>query len=140
MPQQTTGTFILSDDAFVDAFESCTLPKQSFHHRDHIRLAWLYLREGELPVAAARIERSIRGFAAHLGVSEKYHQTITFVWLRLVEAAMRQFPGGGTLEDFLRQHPELLDQNLPFQFYSRERLLSDGARSAWVEPDLKALP
>ena len=94
----------------------------------------------ELPVAAARIERSIRGFAAHLGVSEKYHQTITIVWLRLVEAAMRQFPGGGTLEDFLRQHPELLDQNLPFQFYSRERLLSDGARSAWVEPDLKALP
>jgi hypothetical protein len=130
----------MSDDAFVEAFESCALPKGAFHHRDHIRLAWLYLRQHDFPVAAGRIEQSIRRFAAHLGISEKYHHTITIVWLRLVATALRKSPGTGTLENLFEQHPELLDQNLPFQFYSRERMLSDAARSAWIEPDLQPLP
>jgi hypothetical protein len=132
----------IDDDAFAAAFEACTLPKEAFHHRDHIRLAWICLREDDFDAAAARIERSIRRFAAHLGAGEKYHQTITIVWLRLVEAAMRKSSraGAGTFEEFFEQNPELLDQKLPFQFYSRERLLSDAARSAWMEPDLRPLP
>jgi predicted TPR repeat methyltransferase len=140
MMQPAAGNCVLSDDAFLGAFESCTLPKEAFHHRDHLRLAWLYLRQDEFPVAAARIEQSIRRFAAHLGISEKYHHTITIVWLRLVADAIRRSPGAVTLENLFEQHAELLDQNLAFQFYSRGRLLSDAARSHWIEPDLQPLP
>jgi hypothetical protein len=31
-------------------------------------------------------------------------------------------------------------RDLPFRYYSRERLLSTAARLAWLEPDLAALP
>jgi hypothetical protein len=31
------------------------------------------------------------------------------------------------------------DRQLPFVYYSRERLLSWTARTSWVEPDLRAL-
>ncbi len=140
MMQLAAGNCVLSDDAFLEAFESCTLPKEAFHHRDHIRLAWLYLRQDEFSVAAARIEQSIRRFAAHLGVSEKYHHTITIVWLRLVADAIRKSPDAVTFENLFELHGELLDQNLVFQFYSRGRLLSDAARFAWMEPDLQPLP
>ncbi len=34
----------MTDAEFVAAFESCALPAQAFRHRDHVRLAWLYLR------------------------------------------------------------------------------------------------
>ncbi len=130
----------ISDAAFAAAFETCALPKEAFHRRAHLRLAWIYLRQNDFPAAAARMEQSIRRFAAHLGASEKYHHTITIAWLRLAAAAIRKSPGAATLEDFFEQHPELLDQNLPFQFYSRERMFSDAARSGWIEPDLQPLP
>ena len=34
----------MTDSEFVDSFEDCTLPSTAFHHRDHVRLAWIYLR------------------------------------------------------------------------------------------------
>jgi hypothetical protein len=140
MTQPVAGDFLLSDEAFVEAFEACTLPKEAFHHRDHIRLAWLYLRQNDFSAAALRIEQSIRRFAAHLGISEKYHHTITIAWLRLVAAAMRKTAGNETVENFLERNPELLDQNFLYQFYSREHLFSDRARAGWTEPDLRPLP
>jgi hypothetical protein len=33
----------LSDDELYAAFESGRLPKEAFHHREHIRAAFLYL-------------------------------------------------------------------------------------------------
>jgi hypothetical protein len=39
----------------------------------------------------------------------------------------------------LRAHPALADKELPLQYYSRERLFSDEARAAWVEPDRQPL-
>ena len=37
----STGT--LSDDQFVEAFESGKISSKGFHHVDHIRLAWIYV-------------------------------------------------------------------------------------------------
>ncbi|MGH9702349.1 MAG: hypothetical protein ACRD4K_03145 [Candidatus Acidiferrales bacterium] len=140
MTKLLAGDFLPSDTGFVEAFENCTLPKEAFHHRDHIRLARLYLGRDDFAGAARRIEGSIRRYAAHLGISEKYHHTITLVWLRLVAAALRKGGGKETLEKLLERCPELLDPNLPLQFYSRERLFSDAARAGWMEPDLRLLP
>lgn len=140
MTKLLAADFLTRDEEFIEAFENCTLPKEAFHHRDHVRLARLYLRQGDLSVAAGRIEASIRRFAAHWGIGEKYHHTITIVWLRLVASRMRKASGSATLEEFLERNPELLDQTLPYRFYSRERLFSDAARAGWIEPDLRPLP
>ena len=79
----------MTDDEFVRAFESCGLSPDLFHHRDHIRLARIYVdRYGvELDGAQKATERfrsSLRKFAEHIGKSEKYHETITVAWMRLV--------------------------------------------------------
>ena len=41
---------------------------------------------------------------------------------------------------FLAAHPRLLERDLLRAHYSRERLFSEAARAAFVEPDLLALP
>ncbi len=60
----------LSDDEFLDAFESCALAANLFHHADHIRLALLHvLRLGDrAPDASAR---AIRRFAMHYHASRE---------------------------------------------------------------------
>jgi len=130
----------MTDDEFVEAFESCTLPKELFHHRDHLRLAWIYLRRYGPGEAGARVGESIRRYAAHLGVSQKYHETITLAWFLLVEHADGHAPPGASFEDMLEAFPELLDQNTPRRYYSSAVLDSDAARAAFIEPDLAPLP
>src|SRR6185503_16079693 len=41
----------VNDRDFLAAFEAGTLPEEQFHHPDHVRAAWLLLRE-EAPAAA----------------------------------------------------------------------------------------
>jgi hypothetical protein len=127
------------DDEFIRAFESCTLPKEAFRHREHLRLAWLYLRRLPYSEAAASMERSIRAYAAHHGALQKYHHTMTLVWMRLVAAAADAC-SEQDFDAFLNAHPALLDKSAPRRFYSAERLEQPAARAAWLEPDLSPLP
>ena len=83
------GTADLSDDAFVNAFESCTLSGDAFRHYDHLRLAWIYLGDRPLADATERMVASIRRFAQHHGAAAKYHDTMTRLWMRLVAHARR---------------------------------------------------
>lgn len=130
----------LSDDAFLEAFEACTLPAEAFRHANHVRLAWIYLRRAPCDEASKRMERSIRDFAAHHGASQKYHHTLTGVWMRLVAEAVARTPEIDAFEAFLGTHPHLGDKGLPYRYYTPQRLDSDAARAGWVEPDLLPLP
>ena len=33
----------MTDDEFIASFENCSLANESFHHSDHVRMAFLYL-------------------------------------------------------------------------------------------------
>ena len=56
----------MNDRDFVDAFEACAIPSRDFRHADHVRLAWIYLRERPVLEAIARFTTSLRRFAAHV--------------------------------------------------------------------------
>ena len=81
-----------SDDEFYEAFESLRIPNEMFHHREHIRLAWIYSRHVPHEQALARMVHGIRAFAKHHGAGSKYHHTITVAWMRLVRHAARPAP------------------------------------------------
>ena len=134
------GTRELDDDALVAEFESCGLPASQFHHADHIRLAWIYLGRMSEKAATARIEQAIRRFAAHNGVSQKYHHTITLAWMRLVASALEATPKACAFEVFAERHPELFDVKALSLYYSSELLMSIPAKTGWVEPDRNELP
>ena len=99
----------LSDEEFARAFENCELSNESFHHRDHLRLAWIYLRRYGEAQAIERIGVSIRNFAAHHGKSDKYSESVTAGWMRLMAEAVEQEPGD--FDQLLRRFPELLDKS-----------------------------
>jgi len=129
---------LLSDDEFLVAFESATLT--DFHHIDHIRAAWIYLRQLPFPAAAERMAESLRHFAASKGAHMKYHETITRAWMFLVAHALEQDRQADAFAAFAAAHPELLDAHALDRFYSSQLLASPAARMEFVAPDLSPLP
>jgi hypothetical protein len=129
-----------SDDEFKDAFERCAIPNHAFKHRDHIRLAWIYLRESDFDGATRRLTEGIRRFASHHGSGQRYHETLTQSWARIVALAIAATPGAASVDELLATHPHLLDKGLPLKHFSSGLFWSDSARGGWVEPDLRPFP
>jgi len=101
-----------------------------------VRVAWVYLREGPtFDAAMERMREAIQRFAAAANASQKYHETITVLWMRLLADAAARVTLPCELEALLAACPELSDKNLPLKYYSRERLFSDAARVAWIPPE-----
>jgi hypothetical protein len=125
----------LTDAEFVRQFEAHAL--ESFSHRDHLRLAFAYAREGGVQ-AAVDGARRIEGFAEALGAPRKYHETVTVGWARIVGTRAVQ-SAQLTFSAFLVAHPELFRRDLLSAHYSHELLSSARARVAFVEPDLAPL-
>jgi hypothetical protein len=128
----------MNDQEFLSAFENCTLT--SFPHRSHVHMAWLYLRRGGWEQGLDHIRDGIRKFAAALGASGKYHETITCFWAAMVYAAVRDLPAEDDFERFIALCPHLLNGRLIEEYYSAARLGSTSARTEWLEADLKPLP
>lgn len=125
----------MHDREFVDAFEACTLPPALFPHRAHVRLAWLYLREQPLLDTLTRYSQGIQRYAAHLGATAKYHQTITWAYLFLIHERMQR-ADHPTFEDFAAANEDLFGPLLE-RYYSRETLDSELARTTFVLPDAR---
>ena len=130
----------LGDAEFADAFERCELSNESFHHCDHIRLAWIYLQRYGADAAEVRIAATIRKFAAHFGKTDKYHEAVTVAWMRLLADAARSVPSSASFSEAIAAFPKLLDKNYLREFYSDALLDSQIARDAFVAPDRKPLP
>ena len=119
------------------ALERREIANEDFHHASHLRVAWVYLAESlSVQQAANKMRDTLRRFAAGAGKPEKYHETITLFWVRLLSSAQAA-SHGERLEDIVRANPQLLEKNFLLAYYSAERLFSEEARSSWVEPDLK---
>ena len=126
----------MTDAEFVhDFFES--LPGGAFHHRDHLRLAWLAVRRSGVESGVELVAAAIAAFAAAHGQTRKFHWTLTEFWVRLVDHASCD---GDDFDAVLTRHPLLLDVGLAERHWSRGALWSDQARERWLEPDLRALP
>ncbi len=110
-----------------------------FGHREHLELAWRYLGRYPLAVAKQAMASSVRHIAAEHGAADKYHETLTLAWVHLVAVHRERWPAI-TFEEFIARNRQLLDSHLLDEHYSSEVLWTAGARAAWAEPDLRALP
>lgn len=126
----------MSDDAaFVDRFERADFAQ--FHHPDHIRVAFAYLKTMPLLEALGRFTAALRRFAAAQGKPQLYHETITWAFLFIIHERMQRTPGAGWDEfiaandDLLRWKPSVLDA-----YYPSEVLKSELARRVFVLPAL----
>ncbi len=119
----------------VDRLERCLLPKEEFHHRDHLAVAVVYLYAADFETAIDRMRSSLKRFAGHHHVTGLYHETLTRFWLQQVEMRLdRQL----CLTESVRNvQAQLNDKNLAFEYYSRERINSKEAKEKWLPPDLR---
>ena len=130
-----------ADRAFLGAFESCAIAPATFHHREHVRLAYIYLCGGDVLDAHRRLRASLLAFLAHNGVdAAKYHETITRAWILAVDHFMTRAEPSASFDAFIASSPRLLDTRIMLTHYTKETLFSDEARAAFVEPDLDPIP
>jgi len=129
----------------IEAFESCTLSRAEWTHAAHLTVAlWYHLTAPAAEVTALVSEGIKRYNAAHGIVTTPtggYHETMTLFWIAIVAKYLRELArrdhslialANGLIERYG-------DKNLPFTYYTRERLFSLEARASWVGPDLRNL-
>lgn len=133
------GTAPLSDDAVLQAFESCQLDPAKFHHDDHIRLAWLCIQRYGARDAEAKLLDGLRQFAQRACVPQKFMHATTVAWTRLVATAQAASPAANNFSEWIQLYPQLLDRKLLANYYSPGRLETEEARSGWIEPDVAPL-
>lgn len=127
----------MNDEELLKGFEACHLPSGGFHHREHVRVAWLYLRRYSLPEALARFSEGLRRFASAHGKPGLYHETITWAYIFLINERAARPDAAQTWDEFARANPDLLDWKASIlkSFYSEERLGSEAAKRMFLFPD-----
>jgi len=132
------------DETFLEQFESTVWPKEDWHHKQHIKVAYLYLRRYPLEAAAARLREKIKAYNAAKKVEESllngYHETMTQAWLRLVHFTLCEYGPAENAEGFYEQNPQLSQKKILRFFYTKELFTSSTAKVEFVNPDLIPLP
>ena len=112
----------------VERFEACTLPPWAFGHREHLFVAWTYLRAAPFEDGARRFVVNLKRFATHHGATGKFHATITWTLLQLVAEAIDAHPSA-SFDALLAARPDLLDARAALTaLFPLEVLDSDRAR------------
>lgn len=134
-------TLSVPDRTFRSDFEEGRVTPAQFDHRAHVRLAYVYLTEGGVDVAAAAMRRALLSFLERHGIdAAKYHETLTRSWILAVRHFMERTPSTPSADAFIAANPVLLDSKIMLTHYSASLLFSSEARSQFVEPDLEAIP
>jgi hypothetical protein len=109
-------------------------------HPAHVELAFVAARRYGEEDGAAVMCGWIRQIAAAHGRADRYHETMTIAWARLVAHHVAADPGTYDFGAFAARYPTLLDKNLLSAHYSSAALGSAEARAHWVAPDLRPFP
>lgn len=126
----------MTDDELYDAFISTDLPADQFHHEQHVRVAWMFVRRHGMPAAIGEFSEAIKRFAAAKGAHGLYHETITWAYLLIIGERQARQPASIWAE-FANAHADLLlwKPSILERYYSKELLTSDMAKRAFVMPD-----
>lgn len=115
-------------------FETLTLTPDEFPHREHLRLAWTYLREMPLVDVLRVFPENLRRFAASLGKAGLYHETITWMYLLILAERIEICGERASWPRFLEANPDLFDRDLLGRWYDEATLASEEARRRFVVP------
>ena len=129
---------IMAGDQLIKQFEDGTPPPATFHHADHVRLAFEYLYRYAALEALEKFSAALKRFAAAQGKPQLYHETITWAYLLLIRERMARAGRSQTWEEFAERNPNLLiwKGGVLATLYRQETLDSDLARNTFVLPDL----
>ncbi len=130
----------MTDQELIERFEDGTLSNEHFHHREHVRVAFLYLTAYPVLEALQSFSRALRRFAESQGKPQLYHATVTCAYVFLIHERMARGGDKQSWEEFARNNPDLLTwkNGVLARYYRAETLASDLAKTIFVLPDLHA--
>ena len=126
----------MDDRALIHAFEAGEEPLGGFHHAQHVRVAWCYLREHAFGEALTRFSSGLRAFAVARGKPGLYHETITVAFMLIISERLAD-AGGVPWDEFAARNPDVLrwKPSVLERYYRPETLGSARARAHFVMPD-----
>jgi hypothetical protein len=126
----------MTNEEVIHCFENNAMPDDSFHHADHVRLAFAYL--GQYPVfeALQKFATALKRFAAARGKTQLYSETITCAYFFLISERIARSEVT-EWDEFARQNPDLLTwkDGILNRYYRETTLKSDLARTVFIFPD-----
>ncbi len=123
-----------------------TLPKPEWTHAAHFAAALWLMRHRPAFDLPHVMPGFIRAYNEATGVantgSSGYHQTITQASLRAARAEMARHDVEAPLHAVLNAllATKLGKSDWPLEYWSKDLLMSAGARLEWRDPDIKPLP
>jgi len=127
----------MTEHEWMAEFEKCTLPNGSFHHADHVKMAFFYLQK-YLPLEALiRFSSALKRFAAAQGKPDLYNETITWGFILLIRERMARASSPQSWAEFSASNADLLrwDNNVLKKYYFPETLSSELAKRVFLFPD-----
>jgi hypothetical protein len=87
--------------------------------------------------ALARLTPALRRFASRLGKADRYHETITWAYLLLINERTERTGRRGSWQEFADTNPDLLTGRgtVLRSYYRDETLQSELARRVFLLPD-----
>ncbi|HMD07873.1 MAG TPA: hypothetical protein VKH63_10095 [Candidatus Acidoferrum sp.] len=127
----------MNDSEWMEAFERCTLPNGTFHHAEHVKMAFLYLQKYTPLEALDRFASNLTRFAAAHGKPNLYNETITWAFLLLIRERIARVNSEQTWAEFSASNADLLrwDDNILKKYYRPETLTSELAKKVFLFPD-----
>lgn len=142
-PAEGNPESALTDEEFLRRFESADWPLADWHHRQHIKIAYLYLRRYPFAQAQAHIRKIIKAYNAAKNLTDSllggYHDTMTQAWMHLVYFALCEGGPAESADAFYELHPELWGKKILRFFYS-EIFITPEAKANFIPPDRIPFP
>ncbi len=124
----------------VEQFEAGSYPASDWTHESHIVMGLWYLYHFSTAEATTKIREGVKHYNLSQGGvnsdTEGYHETITIFYIKILDRFLH-----GTDADFDQILKAMMDEPFmrsafPFDYYTKELLMSVKARKEWVAPDL----
>ncbi|MFA6957467.1 MAG: hypothetical protein WC538_16470 [Thermoanaerobaculia bacterium] len=127
----------MTDSELLERFETAALSGEEFPHREHVRVAWIYLRERPLHEVLDRFPRHLRALANALGAAGLYHETVTWFFLMLVHDRIARNSCVESWDRFADANPDLMDRSseVMTRYYKEQTWQSPLAKERFLLPD-----
>src|SRR3974390_2427867 len=116
----------MTNQELILRFESDAIPEDSFHHANHVRLAFAYLSLFPVLSALDKFASALKRYAAARGKPDRYHETITHAYFFLIRDRMAR-SGDCNWNEFARGNADLLawKDGILSRYYEPATLESD---------------
>jgi len=131
----------LNDAQFLAAVQAATISGPQFRHVDHLRVAWICLQAEDFANGAARFCRLFRSYIRSIGAEAKYHETITWFFLVVMNQRVRTGIEPESWEQFAARNPDLITRGAAILYanYDAATLAKPEARRIFIFPTISSI-